>query len=119
MPDARNGLTKVDDAGFSCGRCKGTAFDLTASWQERGKWHSSIECVYCGQSRNVEWSPERKVNQDKTPGSFVLKYGRFKGQTIADVDRTDEGRDYLELLAESPGPIQEIYRQYRKSPAGC
>ena len=70
--------------------------------EDRGQWR--LECCFCG---TVQWSPVIKghLPPPAEGADFLLRGGRFDGQTLGDVARSSRGMDYITWASkEHPRP---------------
>jgi hypothetical protein len=94
-------LGRLDD-GVACldQNCQAQCHDITD--EDRGQWR--LECCFCGTG---QWVPVVKghLPPPAEGADFVLRGGRFDGQTLGEVARSSRGRDYIAWAAkEHPRP---------------
>jgi len=111
-------LGRLDDA-VSCldQNCQAQCHDILD--EDRGQWR--LECCFCGTG---QWVPVVKghLPPPAEGGDFLLRGGRFDGQTIGEAARSSRGRDYIAWAAkEHPRPaVKKACETYLASiqPAG-
>ena len=94
-------LGRLDD-GVACldQNCQAQCHDILD--EDRGQWR--LECCFCG---TVQWSPVIKghLPPPAEGADFLLRGGRFDGQTLGEVARSRRGQDYITWAAkEHPRP---------------
>jgi len=94
-------LGRLDD-GVACldQNCQAQCHDILD--EVRGQWR--LECCFCG---TVQWSPVIKghLPPPAEGADFVLRGGRFDGQTLGEVARSRRGQDYITWASkEHPRP---------------
>jgi hypothetical protein len=94
-------LGRLDD-GVACldQNCQAQCHDILD--EDRGQWR--LECCFCGTS---QWVPVIKghLPPPAEGADFVLRGGRFDGQTLGEVARSSRGKDYIAWAAkEHPRP---------------
>ena len=100
-------IIRVDDRE-ECPRCAGKAHDFIGN---RGKGTMAIQCCYCLYISHVAGSIncEEHEARKSSAGSYVLKHGRHKGKTIAEVAASGErGEEYLRLLAKDSKALKPL-----------
>ena len=89
-------LGRLDD-GVACldQNCQAQCHDILD--EDRGQWR--LECCFCG---TVQWSPVIKghLPPPAEGADFVLRGGRFDGQTLGEVARSRRGMDYITWAAK-------------------
>lgn len=97
-----------------CHRCHATAWEMidTRSIRERGRDvpHDVIECVFCGLVTAVP--AQRQAVRPRPQGEFRFQFGRFAGLTIAEADREENGRRYLEHLRDTNDKLRDRIAEY-------
>jgi hypothetical protein len=97
------------DSGVHCGdtTCRAECHDITD--EDRGYWR--IECCFCGTG---QWVPVVKghLPPPAEGADFVLRGGRFDGQTIGEVARSSRGMEYIAWAAEEH-PRQAVKKACR------
>ena len=97
------------DSGVQCGdtTCRAECHDITD--EDRGYWR--IECCFCGTG---QWVPVVKghLPPPAEGADFVLRGGRFDGQTIGEVARSSRGMEYITWAAEEH-PRQAVKKACR------
>lgn len=91
-----------------CPRCAGKAHDFIGN---RGKGTMAIQCCYCLHISHVTGNIncEEREAQRSSAGEYVLKHGRYKGKTIADVAASGaRGEEYLRLLAKDSKALKPL-----------
>jgi hypothetical protein len=102
---------KMDDRA-TCARCGGTAHDLVS----HAKGEMTLQCCYCLEFVNVFGYPPASQESVRDPGGYVLKHGRYKGQSIKSVaDLGQRGVEYLKLLARDSQKMNGIISEYFES----
>lgn len=97
------------DGRTVCYRCGGSAHDFVES---RKNCEMTLQCCYCLALTNVFGYPPEDHAPKKT-GSYVLKHGRHKGSTIAEVAESgDRGVEYLRILAKESPKLTGIIEDY-------
>jgi hypothetical protein len=97
--------------------CRAECHDILD--EDRGQWR--LECCFCGTG---QWVPVVKghLPPPAEGGDFLLRGGRFDGQTIGEAARSSRGRDYIAWAAkEHPRPaVKKACETYLASiqPAG-
>jgi hypothetical protein len=94
-------LGRLDD-GVACldQNCQAECHDITD--EDRGQWR--LECCFCGTG---QWVPVIKghLPPPAEGADFLLRGGRFDGQTLGEVARSPRGREYIAWAAkEHPRP---------------
>ena len=94
-------LGRLDDV-VACldQNCQAQCHDILD--EDRGQWR--LECCFCGTG---QWSPVIKghLPPPAEGADFVLRGGRFDGQTLGEVARSRRGQDYITWAAkEHPRP---------------
>lgn len=100
---------KMDDYA-SCYRCNARCHDFID--EHRGEIR--IECCFCGAIMKVIGVAPIDASRE-TDGSYVLKFGRFKGMSIAEVSRQPRGVEYLELLAKDSPRLTSMINGFLRS----
>jgi hypothetical protein len=95
-------LGRLDD-GVSCldQSCQAQCHDILD--EDRGQWR--LECCFCG---TIQWAPVIKghLPPPAEGADFLLRGGRFDGQTLGEVARSSRGQEYLAwAAAEHPRPM--------------
>jgi len=89
-------LGRLDD-GVPCldQRCQTQCHDILD--EERGRWR--LECCFCGTG---QWVPVIKghLPPPAEGADFLLRGGRFDGQTLGEVARSPRGQEYIAWAAE-------------------
>jgi hypothetical protein len=72
-----------------------------------------VECCFCGVLERVEAAavPVRREASTRT-AEFRFQYGRFKGLTLAEADREENGRAYLEHLRDTSDKLRDRIAEY-------
>jgi len=97
--------------------CRAECHDILD--EDRGQWR--LECCFCGTG---QWVPVVKghLPPPAEGADFLLRGGRFDGQTIGEAARSSRGRDYIAWAAkEHPRPaVKKACETYLASiqPAG-
>lgn len=97
--------------------CRAECHDITD--EDRGQWR--LECCFCGTG---QWVPVVKghLPPPAEGADFMLRGGRFDGQTLGEAARSSRGRDYIAWAAkEHPRPaVKKACETYLASiqPAG-
>lgn len=101
------------DGRAVCKRCGGTAHDLV----KHGNGEMTLQCCYCLEFAYVfGYPPNAPIVSHSDPGGYVLKHGRYKGQTIRDVaESVNRGAEYLQLLAKESPKMKPIIDEYFSS----
>ena len=80
--------------------CQAQCHDITD--EDRGQWR--VECCFCGTGQWVPVVPGH-LPPPAEGADFVLRGGRFDGQTLGEVARSSRGMDYIAWAAkEHPRP---------------
>jgi hypothetical protein len=80
--------------------CQAQCHDITD--EDRGQWR--LECCFCGTGQWVPVVPGH-LPPPAEGADFVLRGGRFDGQTLGEVARSSRGMDYIAWAAkEHPRP---------------
>lgn len=111
-------LGRLDD-GVACldQNCQAQCHDILD--EDRGQWR--LECCFCGTG---QWIPVIKghLPPPAEGADFVLRGGRFDGQTLGEVARSSRGQEYVAWAAkEHPRPaVKKACETYLASiqPAG-
>jgi hypothetical protein len=89
-----------DDVACLDQSCQAECHDIID--EDRGQWR--LECCFCGA---VQWIPVIKghLPPPAEGADFLLRGGRFDGQTLGEVARSSRGQDYIAWAAkEHPRP---------------
>jgi hypothetical protein len=96
LGEAVPALGRMDD-GVPCldQRCQTQCHDVLD--EERGRWR--LECCFCGTG---QWVPVIKghLPPPAEGADFLLRGGRFDGQTLGEVARSPRGQEYIAWAAE-------------------
>jgi len=89
-----------------CYRCSASAWELVETREQavRGRVHREdiIQCCFCGVLERVESATTLAAATHHTnTADFRFQYGRFKGMTLAEAEREENGRAYLEHLRDT------------------
>jgi hypothetical protein len=100
-----------------CYRCSASAWERVETREEvrRGHVHREdvIECCFCGVLERVE-AAARPAAAEPQAGraEFRFQYGRFQGLTLAEADREENGRAYLEHLRDTNEKLRDRIAEY-------
>jgi hypothetical protein len=104
-------------ATLLCYRCSASAWERIDTREEvvRGRVYREdvVECCFCGVLERVE-AAARPVAAEPQTGraEFRFQYGRFKGLTLAEADREENGRAYLEHLRDTNAKLRDRIAEY-------
>ena len=89
-----------------CYRCSASAWERVETQEEVRRSHvhreDVIECCFCGVLERVEAAARPVAAEPHTGGAeFRFQYGRFGGMTLAEAEREENGRAYLEHLRDT------------------
>lgn len=100
------------DGRAICYRCGGSAHDLVS----HEKFEMTLQCCYCLAFTKIFGSPPEQPDAARrisNPGSYVLKHGRHKGETIDGVAKLGErGLEYLRMLSADSPVMKAIIEEY-------
>lgn len=74
-----------------------------------------IECCFCGALERVAavaFPVSFAAKQQAGTSEFRFQYGRFKGMTMAEADREENGRAYLEHLRNTNEKLRDRINGY-------
>ncbi len=100
-----------------CYRCSASTWERVETREQtvRGRVYRDdvVQCCFCGVLERVE-AAARPVAVEPQPGraEFRFQYGRFKGMTIAEADREENGRAYLEHLRDTNDKLRDRIAEY-------
>ncbi len=100
-----------------CYRCSASTWERVETREQtvRGRVYRDdvVQCCFCGVLERVE-AAARPVAVEPQPGraEFRFQYGRFKGLTLADADREENGRAYLEHLRDTNEKLRDRIAEY-------
>jgi hypothetical protein len=103
-------ITRMDGRTV-CERCGGSAHDLVSHY--RGEM--TVQCVYCLEFAKIfGYPPENELRpESRNAGDYVLKHGRYKGQSIAEVASSGQrGIEYLKILSKDSPKMTGIIAEY-------
>ena len=95
------------DDKHKCQRCEASAHDVL----ESRDWWLTLECCFCGAKSRVRG----RVETPAVPSGsveFRFQTGRFTGMTLAEADRQNNGRKYLEFMAAKDERLAPVIKQY-------
>ena len=100
-----------DEWSPACTRCGGYAYEYLHSrkFHQRGKQSetlSIIQCLWCLQTTTSKWQPPEKL-LNIPEKVFVFSEGRFSGKTLEEVSQTENGHEYLCLIASGELQVTE------------
>jgi len=92
-----------------CYRCSASAWERI----ENVGREDVVECCFCGVLERVE-AAAVPVRREASTGTaeFRFQYGRFKGMTLAEADREENGRAYLEHLRDTSDKLRGRIEAY-------
>jgi len=105
-------IIKMDGRAV-CERCEGSAHDYVSHY----KGELLLQCCYCLAFTKVLGEPPAvQARAVSNPGTYTLKYGRYKGMQIRSVANLgDRGIEYLRLLAKDSTKMAPIINSYFES----
>lgn len=105
-------IIRMDDRAV-CYRCGGSAHDYVSHY----KGELLLQCCYCMAFTKILGEPPVvQVGTVSNPGTYTLKYGRYKGMQIRSVANLgDRGIEYLRLLATESPKLKDIINEYLDS----
>lgn len=100
-----------------CYRCSASAWERIDTVEEvhRGRVFRQdvVECCFCGVIERVEAATRPAAAESQAGRSeFRFQYGRFKGLTIAEADREENGRECLEYLRDTNEKLRGRIAEY-------
>jgi hypothetical protein len=100
-----------------CYRCSASAWERIETREQtvRGRVHREdiIQCCFCGALERVEAAAKVAApHQQAGRGDFRFQYGRFKGMTLAEAEREENGRAYLEHLRDTNEKLRVRIAEY-------
>lgn len=107
-----NEIIRMDGRAV-CERCEGTAHDYVS----HHKGELLLQCCYClALTKILGEPPVVQARTSSNPGTYTLKYGRYKGMQIRHVaDLGDRGVEYLRILAGESPKLKGIISEYLDS----
>ena len=92
-----------------CYRCSASTWERI----ENVGRHDSVRCCFCGVLERVE-AAARPAAAEPQAGraEFRFQYGRFQGLTLAEADREENGRAYLEHLRDTNEKLRDRIAEY-------
>jgi len=107
----RQGFSMIDfhPTPLLCYRCSASAWERI----ENVGREDVVECCFCGVLERVE-AAAVPVRREASTGTaeFRFQYGRFKGLTLAEADREENGRAYLEHLRDTSDKLRDRIAEY-------
>jgi len=92
-----------------CYRCSASTWERV----ENVGREDVAECCFCGVLERVEAAAVPVAAKQHTgTAEFRFQYGRFKGMTIAEADREENGRAYLEHLRDTNEKLRDRIAEY-------
>jgi hypothetical protein len=92
-----------------CYRCSASAWERI----ENVGCNDVVQCCFCGVLERVEAAAVPVAAKQHTgTAEFRFQYGRFKGLTLADADREENGRAYLKHLQNTNDKLRDRIKEY-------